>query len=121
MELTLVKARKIQDNCSGAVNRLRTALHSTEQQLQAHKRMANYLAQVAAKSLPKGFHCLTLRLTNEYYSTNSNNKKFPYSEKLEDPKLYHYALFSDNVLAAAVVVNSTLHHAKVYHLAFDRY
>jgi hypothetical protein len=40
-------------------------------------------------------------------------------EKLEDPKLYHYALFSDNVLAAAVVVNSTLFHAKVYHLTSE--
>ncbi|TVU09970.1 hypothetical protein EJB05_43470, partial [Eragrostis curvula] len=125
MEQTLVKVRKIHDSCSGAVNRLRAALHSTEQQLQAHKRQANYLAQVAAKSLPKGLHCLTLRLTNEYYSTNSNNKNFPYLEKLEDPKLYHYALFSDNVLAAAVVVNSTLVHAKkpgnhVFHIVTDR-
>jgi hypothetical protein len=38
-------------------------------------------------------------------------------EKLEDPRLHHYAIFSDNVLAAAVVVNSTLVHAKVYLLA----
>jgi hypothetical protein len=27
--------------------------------------------------------------------------------------LYHYALFSDNILAAIVVVNSTVHIAKV--------
>ncbi|CAN6204803.1 unnamed protein product [Urochloa humidicola] len=125
MEQTLVKVRKIHDSCSGAVNRLRTVLHSTEQQLESNKRQANYLAQVAAKALPKGLHCLTLRLTNEYYLTNSKDKEFPYAEKLEDPKLYHYALFSDNVLAAAVVVNSTLVHAKkpenhVFHIVTDR-
>lgn len=121
MEQTLGKIKKIHDNCSGAANRLRTTLHSTEERLQSHKKEANYLAQIAAKSLPKGLHCLPLRLTNEYYSTNSNNKDFPYMEKLEDPKLYHYALFSDNVLAATVVVNSTLVHAKVYHLAYEIY
>ncbi|WVZ65340.1 hypothetical protein U9M48_014720 [Paspalum notatum var. saurae] len=125
MEQTLVKVGKIHDNCSGAVNRLRAVLHTTEQQLESNKRQANYLAQVAAKSLPKGLHCLTLRLTNEYYFTNSKSKDFPYAEKLEDPKLYHYALFSDNVLATAVVVNSTLVHAKkpenhVFHIVTDR-
>ena len=119
MEETLGKLKRTHDSCSGAVNRLRTALHSTEERLQSHTKDANYLAQVAAKSLPKGLHCLPLRLTNEYYSTNSNNKDFPNMDKLEDPNLHHYAVFSDNVLAAAVVVNSTLVHAKVYHLASD--
>ena len=39
--------------------------------------------------------------------------KFPKKDKLEDQTLYHYALFSDNVLAAPVVVNSTVMNAKV--------
>ncbi|THG05759.1 hypothetical protein TEA_002313 [Camellia sinensis var. sinensis] len=40
-------------------------------------------------------------------------RNFPNQEKLEDPRLYHYALFTDNILAAAVVVNSTISHAKM--------
>uniref|UniRef100_A0ACD5YEK2 Uncharacterized protein n=1 Tax=Avena sativa TaxID=4498 RepID=A0ACD5YEK2_AVESA len=125
MEQTLAKLKRTHDGCSGAVSRLRTAIHSTEERLQSHKKDANYLAQIAAKSLPKGLHCLPLRLTNEYYSTDSKNKDFPNMEKLEDPKLHHYAIFSDNVLAAAVVVNSTLVHAKkpadhVFHIVTDR-
>lgn len=120
MEQTLIKVRKIHDSCFSGVNRLKTVLHSTEHQLESNKRQANYLAQVAAKSVPKGLHSLTLRLTNEYYFTNSKSKDFPYVENPEDHKLYHYALFSDNVLATAVV-NSTLVYAKVYHLASERY
>ena len=58
-------------------------------------------------------YCLPLCLTTEYYTLNSSQHDFPNQEKLEDPQLYHYALFSDNVLAAAVVVNSTITHAKV--------
>ncbi|KAF6986001.1 hypothetical protein CFC21_003799 [Triticum aestivum] len=52
-------------------------------------------------------------------------QQFPNQEKLDDPKLYHYALFSDNILATAVVVNSTVLNAKhpsrqVFHIVTDR-
>ncbi|CAN6450454.1 unnamed protein product [Victoria cruziana] len=125
MEQTLVKAKQIQDDCSAVVKKLRAILQSTEEQLRAHKKQATFLTQLAAKTLPKGLHCLPLRLSTEYYSLNSSEREFPNQEKLEDPKLYHYALFSDNVLAASVVVNSTITHAKepekhVFHVVTDK-
>ncbi|VAI73704.1 unnamed protein product [Triticum turgidum subsp. durum] len=125
MELILAKIKQVHDNCAAAIDKLQTNLHWTENQLEANKQEATYAAQVAAKALPKRLHCLALRLTNEYYTSSSNNKHFPYQDKLEDPKLHHYALFSDNVLAAAVVVNSTLIHAKkpadhVFHIVTDK-
>ncbi|KAM0912113.1 hypothetical protein ACQ4PT_013017 [Festuca glaucescens] len=125
MESILTKIKQVHDNCAAAIDKLQTDLHSTENQLEARKHEANYVAQIAAKALPKRLHCLALRLTNEYYSSSSNIKHFPYQEKLEDAKLHHYALFSDNVLAAAVVVNSTLVHAKkpanhVFHIVTDK-
>uniref|UniRef100_A0ACD5ZUM9 Uncharacterized protein n=1 Tax=Avena sativa TaxID=4498 RepID=A0ACD5ZUM9_AVESA len=125
MESILTKIKQVHDNCAAALDKLQTDLHSTENQLEAKKQEANYVAQIAAKALPKRLHCLALRLTNEYYSSSSNVRHFPSEDKLEDPKLHHYALFSDNVLAAAVVVNSTLVHAKkpenhVFHIVTDK-
>lgn len=125
MEQTLVKGKQIQDDCAAMVKKLRAMLLSAEDQLRVHRKQNVFLSQLTAKTLPKGLHCLPLRLTTEYYTLNSSQQHFPNQEKLEDPQLYHYALFSDNVLAAAVVVNSTVTHAKhpskhVFHIVTDR-
>ncbi|KAJ0082488.1 hypothetical protein Patl1_09634 [Pistacia atlantica] len=96
MEQSLAKGKQIQDDCAVVVKKLRAMLHSTEEQLRVHKKQALFLTH-----------------------------NFQIKEKLEDPRLFHYALFSDNVLAAAVVVNSTITNAKhpgnhVFHIVTDR-
>uniref|UniRef100_A0A1J3JW56 Hexosyltransferase n=1 Tax=Noccaea caerulescens TaxID=107243 RepID=A0A1J3JW56_NOCCA len=125
MEQTLAKGKQIQDDCSTVVKKLRAMLHSAEQQLRVHKKQTMFLTQLTAKTIPKGLHCLPLRLTTDYYALNSSQQQFPNQEKLEDNQLYHYALFSDNVLAASVVVNSTITNAKhpskhVFHIVTDK-
>nr|DAD23798.1 TPA_asm: hypothetical protein HUJ06_025261 [Nelumbo nucifera] len=125
MEQTLAKGKQIQDDCAAVVKKLRAILHSTEEQLKVHKKQTIFLTQLAAKTLPKGLHCLPLRLSTEYFSLDPGQQQFPNQEKLEDNRLYHYALFSDNILASAVVVNSTVFHAKdpekhVFHIVTDR-
>ena len=109
----MAKGKQIEDECAASVKKLRAMLQSTEEQLRVHKKQTLFLTQLTAKTLPKGLHCLPLRLTTDYYSLNSSEQQFHNEDRLEDPELYHYALFSDNVLAAAVVVNSTITHAKV--------
>ncbi|KAL8168106.1 hypothetical protein V2J09_009605 [Rumex salicifolius] len=125
MDQILANGKQIQDDCSAMVKKLRAILHSTEEQLRVNKKQSMFLAQLTAKTLPKGLHCLPLRLSSEYYALNDSQQQFPNQEKLDDPLLYHYALFSDNILAAAVVVNSTIFHAKdpsrhVIHIVTDR-
>ncbi|KAH6764475.1 galacturonosyltransferase 4 [Perilla frutescens var. hirtella] len=125
MEQTLLKGKQIQDDCAAVIKKLRAMLHLSEEQLRVHKKQTLFLTHLTAKTMPKGLHCLPLRLSMEYFLLNASQRNFANKEKLDDPKLYHYALFSDNILAAAVVVNSTITHAKdpskhVFHVVTDR-
>ncbi|THG05329.1 hypothetical protein TEA_003002 [Camellia sinensis var. sinensis] len=99
-------------DCKVVTGKLRAMLQSADEQVRSSKKQSTFLSQLAAKTIPNGVHCLSMRLTIDYYLLPPDKKKFPKSENLENPKLYHYALFSDNVLAASVVVNSTITNAK---------
>eukprot|EP00252_Welwitschia_mirabilis_P000449 TRINITY_DN10445_c0_g1_i1.p1 TRINITY_DN10445_c0_g1~~TRINITY_DN10445_c0_g1_i1.p1 ORF type:complete len:461 (-),score=61.29 TRINITY_DN10445_c0_g1_i1:982-2364(-) len=125
MEQTLLRGKQLYDDCSAVVKKLRAMVHSTEEQLRVHKRQNMFLVQLAAKTLSKGLHCLPMRLATEYYALNTSQQDFPNKQNLNDNKLYHYALFSDNILATAVVINSTVSNAKepekhVFHVVTDR-
>ncbi|KAF7047301.1 hypothetical protein CFC21_056245 [Triticum aestivum] len=125
MGLVLSKARDQLYNCKEITHRLRSMLQSADEQVRSLKKQSTFLSQLAAKTIPNGIHCLSMRLTIDYYLLSPEKRKFPNSENLEDPDLYHYALFSDNVLAASVVVNSTIVNAKepekhVFHLVTDK-
>ncbi|XP_047182310.1 probable galacturonosyltransferase 4 [Vigna umbellata] len=125
MQQTLMKGKQAQDDCTAVVKKLRAMLHLTEEQLHVLKKQTLFLTQLTAKTLPKGLHCLPLRLTTEYHNMNSSEQQFPNQENLEEPQLFHYAIFSDNILATAVVVNSTASNAKdaskhVFHIVTDR-
>ncbi|KAK6154579.1 hypothetical protein DH2020_008827 [Rehmannia glutinosa] len=131
MEQTLLKGKQIQDDCAAVVKKLRAMLHLAEDQLRVHRKQTLFLTHLTAKTMPKGLHCLPLRLSTEYFMLNSSQRNFPNKEKLDDPKLYHYALFSDNILAAAVVFDASNSDVKflcleqdpskhVFHVVTDR-
>ncbi|XP_073012305.1 polygalacturonate 4-alpha-galacturonosyltransferase-like [Typha latifolia] len=125
MGQVLSKAREELYDCKAITQRLRAMLQTADEQVRSLKKQSTFLSQLAAKTIPNGIHCLSMRLTIDYYLLPLENRKFPRSENLENPTLYHYALFSDNVLAASVVVNSTIMNAKepekhVFHLVTDK-
>ncbi|KZV28858.1 GTP-binding protein 6 [Dorcoceras hygrometricum] len=115
MGQVLSKAREQLYDCKLVTGKLRAMLQSTDELVHSLKRQSDFLSQLAAKTIPNGLHCLSLRLSIDYHLLPPEKRKFPRSENLEDPNLYHYALFSDNVLAASVVVNSTIVNAKPVH------
>jgi len=110
----LTKAREQLYDCKLVTGKLRAMLQTADEEVRSLKRQSTFLSQLAAKTIPNGIHCLSMRLTIDYYLLPPEKREFPRSENLENPNLYHYALFSDNVLAASVVVNSTIMNAKVW-------
>ncbi|XP_039122483.1 polygalacturonate 4-alpha-galacturonosyltransferase-like isoform X2 [Dioscorea cayenensis subsp. rotundata] len=121
----LIKARDQLFECKAVTRDLRSMLQSADEQVRGLKKQSTFLSQLVAKTIPNGIHCLSMRLSIDYYLLPPEKRKFPRSENLENPNLYHYALFSDNVLAASVVVNSTIMNAKdpqkhVFHLVTDK-
>ena len=113
MEATLFRAQAAYPDCSAMASKLRAMTSNTEEQLRAQQKQASYLTQVVARTMPKGLHCFSLSLISEYFQMDAEKRVLPRGHLVEDPDLYHYAVFSDNVLACSVVVNSTICNSKV--------
>nr|GMD73038.1 probable galacturonosyltransferase 6 [Ipomoea batatas] len=113
MEATLSKASHMFPECTPMVKKLRAMTDSAEEQLRTHKNQVAFLEELAGRTTPKGLHCFSMRLTAEYFALMPEEREFPNQHKLHNPDLYHFAVFSDNILACSVVVNSTISSAKV--------
>ncbi|XP_057461594.1 probable galacturonosyltransferase 6 isoform X2 [Actinidia eriantha] len=124
MEVTLSKASRVYTDCPAMASKLRAMTNNAEEQVRAQRSQAAFLVQLAGRTTPKGLHCLFMRLTVEYFSLQPEEREFPNQQKLHDPDLYHFAVFSDNLLACAVVVNSTISTSSepekiVFHVVTD--
>ncbi|KAK7396407.1 hypothetical protein VNO78_17398 [Psophocarpus tetragonolobus] len=112
MEASLSKANRAFPDCTAMATKLRAMNHNAEEKIHYHQNEATYLVHLAARTTSKGLHCLSMQLTADYFALTPEDQKLPNENKIHDPKLHHYAVFSDNVLACAVVVNSTVSNAK---------
>ncbi|KAJ6800150.1 putative galacturonosyltransferase 11 isoform X1 [Iris pallida] len=107
---------------------LKSHAQALEERAQAATVQSAEFGQLAAESMPKSLHCVNLKLTEEWFRNLSlqklseDQRNLP---RLSDNNLYHFCIFSDNVLAASVVVNSTVSNADhpqqlVFHVVTDR-
>ncbi|KAJ8562204.1 hypothetical protein K7X08_011495 [Anisodus acutangulus] len=124
MDAALSKASKMFPECSSMVKKLRAMTYNAEEQLRSQKNQASFLVNLAGRTTPKGLHCLSMRLTTEYFALQPEEQKLAGQHKYQNPDLYHFAVFSDNVLACSAVVNSTVSTARVpekivFHIVTD--
>ncbi|KAI3970839.1 hypothetical protein MKX01_024486 [Papaver californicum] len=89
--------------------KLRAMMEKSDIEIRASKFAELMNKHFAASAIPKGLHCLSLRLTDEYSSNAHARKQLPSPELLPllyDNSFYHFVVSTDNILAASVVVTS---------------
>lgn len=113
MEAAIAKAKSFPVDCNNVDKKLRQIFDMTEDEANFHMKQSAFLFQLAVQTMPKSMHCLSMQLTVEYFRIDSTNLELSQAEKYADPTLNHYIIFSNNILASSVVINSTVSHVKV--------
>ncbi|KAL8031470.1 hypothetical protein ABFX02_13G027200 [Erythranthe guttata] len=128
MALLLFQAQQLHYDCATMIMRLKAKIQTLEEEKNAIKEESSKLGQVAAEEVPKSLYCLGVRLTSEWFKNANLATKVKENRhtalKVKDNSLYHFCVFSDNILATSVVVNSTASNSKnpekvVFHLVTD--
>jgi hypothetical protein len=89
------------------IQKLSDTVFAVGEHLARARRTGRMSSRIAAGSTPKSLHCLAMRLLEARLANPSAFADEPEaSPEFDDPALYHYAVFSDNVLAVSVVVAS---------------
>ncbi|KAI4346759.1 hypothetical protein L6164_007629 [Bauhinia variegata] len=107
------------------IQKLKDTIFSVNESLTKAKKNGAVASLISAKSVPKSLHCLAMRLVGEKISNPEKYRDEEPKPEFEDPSLYHYAIFSDNVIALSVVVRSVVKNAMepwkhVFHVVTDR-
>eukprot|EP00253_Pinus_taeda_P001976 PITA_01976 len=108
--------------------KMKAMVQQMEHKARAAKLQEYLYRHFASSGIPKGMHCLSLRLADEYSSNVQARRQLPSPElvpRLTDNLYNHFVVATDNVLAASVVVSSTVRNSVkpekiVFHIITDR-
>lgn len=99
-----------------------------EREVQSARKKESLNWHIASHGVPQSLHCLCLKLAEEYAVNAMARSRLPSPEhvsRLVDPTFHHIVLLTDNVLAASVVVTSTVENSAnperlVFHVVTDK-
>ncbi|XP_072985913.1 probable galacturonosyltransferase 7 isoform X2 [Typha latifolia] len=124
MDLVTARSKSCTVDCNNVDKKLRQILDLSEDEAHFHMKQSAFLYHLGVQTMPKSLHCLSMRLTVEYFKSQPFALEHSHAFKFDNPKYRHYIIFSRNILAASVVINSTVMNSEVtgnivFHLLTD--
>ncbi|GLT44094.1 hypothetical protein SLA2020_180100 [Shorea laevis] len=110
----IFKAQDAHYDIATTIMTMKSHIQALEERANAATVQSTVFGQLAAEALPKSLNCLIVKLTAHWLKKLTlqelaNDRRN--SPRLVDNNLYHFCIFSDNILATSVVVNSTVSNA----------
>uniref|UniRef100_A0A2N9J8F5 Hexosyltransferase n=1 Tax=Fagus sylvatica TaxID=28930 RepID=A0A2N9J8F5_FAGSY len=110
----IFKAQEAHYDIATTIMTMKSHIQALEERANAATVQSTVFGQLAAEALPKSLHCVNVKLTADWLKKQFLQEladEERNSPRLMDNNLYHFCIFSDNVLATSVVVNSTVSNA----------
>lgn len=125
MDQTIAKAKGCPVECSNVERKLRQILDLTEDETHFHMKQSAFLYGLGVQTMPKSLHCLSMRLTVEYFRDPPPDLESSLADKFDNPRFRHFVIFTRDILAVSVTINSTVVNSEdtaclVFHLLTDK-
>ncbi|KAG0489556.1 hypothetical protein HPP92_006419 [Vanilla planifolia] len=123
MDEIIVQAKLCAVDCANIDRKLRQILDMTEEEAYFHMKQSAFLYNLGVQTVPKSSHCFFMRLSMEYFRSPPVDENL-HANKIGNPDFNHYVVFSRNVLAASVTINSTVMNSEetekmMFHIVTD--
>ncbi|KAG2321281.1 hypothetical protein Bca52824_014494 [Brassica carinata] len=125
----IYKAQDAHYDIATTMMTMKSHIQALEERANAATVQTTVFGQSVAEAIPKSLHCLMIKLTSDWLTEQPSRREVAdenrNSPRLVDNNLYHFCIFTDNVIAASVVVNSTVSNADhpkqlVFHIVTNR-
>ncbi|KAJ8773164.1 hypothetical protein K2173_028341 [Erythroxylum novogranatense] len=110
----IFKAQDAHYDVATTIMMMKSHIQALEERANAATVQSDLFGQVVAEAVPKSLHCMKVKLTSDWIKKayfQDLAEEIRNSPRLVDNNLYHFCIFSDNVLATSVVINSTISNA----------
>ncbi|KAL4584135.1 hypothetical protein LXL04_008725 [Taraxacum kok-saghyz] len=107
----IFKAQEAHYDIATTIMTMKSHIQALEHRANTATVQTTLFGQLASESLPKNLHCLNIKLLSDWLTNKKLHdvtSEIKSSPKLVDNSLYHFCLFSDNLIAVSAVVNSTI-------------